>query len=90
MITLRKKSKKGPPRILMQKQKNETVHLKGHLQLKTKPYQTKKENKQTNWKENLKKLNQLPLMENPGREKKSRHGCWTSKNTSKSTTNPTT
>jgi hypothetical protein len=35
-------------------------------------------------------LNQLLLMENPGQEKKPRHGCWTSKNTSKSTTIPAT
>jgi hypothetical protein len=40
-----KKSTKGPPRILDRKQKKETVHLKGHLQLKTKLYQTEKENK---------------------------------------------
>jgi hypothetical protein len=90
MITMRKRSAKGPPRILVRKQKKETVRLKGHLQLKTKPYQTKKENKQTTLKENLKRLNQLLLMENPGQEKKSRHGCWTSKNTSKSTTIPVT
>jgi hypothetical protein len=64
--------------------------MKGHLQLKTKPYQTKKENKQTTLKENLKILNQLLLMKNPRQEKKSRHGCWTSKNTSKSTTIPVT
>jgi hypothetical protein len=39
----------------------------------------KKENKQATLKENLKRLNQLPLTENPGQEKKLRHGCWTSK-----------
>jgi hypothetical protein len=69
------KSTKGPPRILDQKQKNEIVRLKVHLQLKTKLYQTEKENKWTTLKENLKILNQLPLMENPGHEKKMRHGC---------------
>jgi hypothetical protein len=90
MITLRKRSAKGPPRILVRKQKKETDRLKGHLQLKTKPYQTKKENKQTTLKENLKRLNQLLLMESPGQKKKLRHGCWTSKNTSKSTTIPAT
>jgi hypothetical protein len=39
----------------------------------------KKENKQTTLKENLKRLNQLLLMESLGQEKKLRHGCWTSK-----------
>jgi hypothetical protein len=51
----------------VKKHKKETVRLKGHLQLKTKPYLTKKkENKQTTLKENLKRLDQLLLMENPG------------------------
>jgi hypothetical protein len=50
----------------------------------------KKRNKPTTLKENLKILNQLLLMENPGQEKKPRHGCWTSKNTSKYTTIPVT
>jgi hypothetical protein len=86
MITRRKRLVKGPPRILVRNQKKETFRLKGHLQLKPKPYQTEKENKQTTFKENLKRLNRLLLMENPGQEKKPRHGCWTSKNTSKSTT----
>jgi hypothetical protein len=35
------------------KKKKDIVRLKGHLQLKTKPYQTKKENRQTTLKENL-------------------------------------
>jgi hypothetical protein len=72
------------------KTKKEIVRLKGHLQLKKKPYQTRKENKQTTLKENLKILDQLLLMESLGQEKKSRHGCWTSKSTSKSTTIPAT
>jgi hypothetical protein len=42
---MKKKSAKGPPIILDWKQKNETVRLKGHLQLTTKLYQTEKENK---------------------------------------------
>jgi hypothetical protein len=37
-----KKSAKGPPKIMVQKLKNETDHLKGHLQLKTKLYQIEK------------------------------------------------
>jgi hypothetical protein len=45
MITMRERSTKGLSRILVQKQKKETAHRKGHLQLKTKPYQTRKENK---------------------------------------------
>jgi hypothetical protein len=45
MITMTKKSSKGPPRILDQKQKKETVDLKGHLHLRTKLYQTEEENK---------------------------------------------
>jgi hypothetical protein len=45
MITMMKRSAKGPPRILDQKQKKETVCLKGHLQLRTKLYQIEKENK---------------------------------------------
>jgi hypothetical protein len=38
----------------------------------------------------FKRLNQIHLMENPGHEKNLRHGCWTSKNTSRSTTIPAT
>jgi hypothetical protein len=72
MINMMRRSAKGPPRILVQKQKKKTVRLKGHLPLKTKPYQTEKEIKQTTLKENLKRLIQLPLMENPGQEKKLR------------------
>ena len=60
-----KRSAKDPPRNMGQKQKKETVHLKGHLKLKTKPYQIKEENKPTTLKENVKRLNQLLLMENP-------------------------
>jgi len=66
MITMRERSTKGLSRILVQKQKKETTNRKGHLQLKTKPYQTRKENKHTTLKENLKRLNLLLLMESPG------------------------
>jgi hypothetical protein len=45
MITMMKKSAKGPPRILDQNQKNEVVRLKGHVQLRKKLYETEKENK---------------------------------------------
>jgi hypothetical protein len=45
MITRKKRSVKGPPRILALKQKEGIAHLKVHLQLKTKQKPTEKENR---------------------------------------------
>jgi hypothetical protein len=42
---MKKRSVKGPPRILVLKQKKGTAHLKVHLQLKIKQKQTEKENR---------------------------------------------
>ena len=58
-VSKRASKKFGPEK------KKETIRRKEHLQPKTKLKQTEKENKWTTLKDNLKKLNQPPLMENP-------------------------
>jgi hypothetical protein len=51
-----KKLAKGPPKIMDQKQKKETVHLKAHLQLKTKLYQTEKKKQVDHLEREFKKI----------------------------------